>query len=67
VDTNLILNGTGGTPTWTYYLLASTNVSLPLSSWSAVQTGFFDGAGNFQLTNGTDPTLPQRFYILQMP
>lgn len=65
--TNLILSGTNGVPTWTYYLLASTNVSLPLSNWSAVQTGFFDGSGNFVLTNGTDPALSRQFYILQMP
>ena len=67
LDTNLILSGTNGSPTWTYYLLTSTNISLPLSNWSAVQTGFFDGSGNFQITNGTDPTLQQQFYILQMP
>ncbi len=66
-NTNLILSGTGGAPTWTFYLLASSNLSQPLSNWSAVQTGFFDGLGNFQVTNGTDPTVLQQFYILQMP
>jgi uncharacterized repeat protein (TIGR03806 family) len=65
--TNLILTGTSGVPTWTYYILASTNVTLPLSNWSTVQTGFFDNFGSFQVTNGTDPTVPQMFYILQLP
>ena len=66
-NTNLILSGTSGPAAWTYYLLASTNLSLPLSNWTAVQTGFFDGSGNFQLTNGADPSLSKRFYILQVP
>ena len=67
VNTNLVLAGTAGAPTWTFYLLASTNISSPLSNWSAVQTGAFDAFGNFQLTNGEDPTLPQNFFILQLP
>jgi hypothetical protein len=66
-NTNVVLAGTAGAPTWTYYLLASTNISAPLSNWSAVQTGAFDSLGNFQLTNGEDPTIPQSFYILQLP
>lgn len=66
-NTNLVMAGTAGAPTWTYYLLASTNISSPLSNWSAVQTGAFDAFGNFQITNGEDPTIPQNFFILQLP
>ena len=48
-------------------LLASTNVSLPLSNWGAVGTDFFDSGGHFRFTNTLDPGQPRRFYILQLP
>jgi hypothetical protein len=55
-------NGAGGT----YKVLTSTNVLLPRSNWSILQSGMFDGSGNFSITNpiGTNNL---RFYQLQVP
>ena len=64
---DLIVSGTNGVPNWSYYLLASTNVALPLTNWTPVATGLFDGTGNFRLTNSLDLNVSQRFYLLQVP
>ena len=66
-DTNLLIQGTNGTPNHTYYLLASTNIAEPLTDWAAVATSLFDAGGNFAVTNSVDPVLPQRFYRVQVP
>jgi len=62
----LVINGTNGTTSGTYYVLASTNVALPLSSWTPVRTDAFVN-GNFSFTNTLDPNLTRQFYIIQMP
>jgi rhamnogalacturonan endolyase len=60
--------GGGGTPKWDYYVLASTNIMLPLSQWTRILTNQFDAtSGNFSVTNSINPGLPQQFYLLQMP
>jgi hypothetical protein len=51
IGNDLILSGTGGTPGWTYYVIASTNPTLPLASWIVVSTNRFDGNGYFSITN----------------
>jgi hypothetical protein len=65
---NLVLNGTNGVAT-TYYLLASTNLALPLAQWASVSTNTLSGSGNFTITatNVVTPNTPQQFYILQAP
>ena len=45
-------------------LLTSTNVALPLTNWTPIATNRFDGSGQFNLTNGINPGVPQQFYIL---
>jgi autotransporter-associated beta strand protein len=60
-------NGAGGTPNWYYYVLTSTNLALPLNQWSRAATNQFDGAGNFGWTNSLETTVPQKFYLLQLP
>jgi autotransporter-associated beta strand protein len=64
---NLVFSGTGGVSNGTYYVLTSTNLGLPISQWAPVATNQFDGGGNFNSTNSYDPTLPQSFYLLQLP
>jgi len=54
--------GAGGT----YHLLTSTNVALPLASWTVLTNGNFDANGNFSSTNATG-TSSQQFFILQVP
>lgn len=64
---NLLISGSNGTPNASYYLLTSTNVSLPSANWSRVATNQFDANGLFNLTNPVDPATPQLFYRLQLP
>jgi alpha-galactosidase len=64
---NFVFNGTNGVPKWAYYVLASTNLILPIDQWQHVATNFFDGAGNFNFTNSLDQNASQEFYLLQLP
>ncbi len=54
--------GAGGS----YHLLSSTNLLLPVSSWTPLGGGNFDANGNFSITNGST-TNSQEFYILKVP
>ena len=61
----LVFSGTGGAPGWPYYVLASTNLTLPPAQWQFIATNQFDGSGNFTVTNLVYTNVPQRFYLLQ--
>jgi len=65
--TNLLLSGSGGLPGWTYYVLVSTNISLPAAQWTRLATNVFDASGNFNFTNGIASGTPQKFYLLLVP
>lgn len=65
--TNLVLAGTNGPANGSYTVLASTNVTLPLSNWSPLATRQFDGQGSFNFTNALAPGIPQRFFQLRTP
>ncbi len=64
---NLILNGTNGTGSagGTFYVLSSTNVAAPLSSWLYVSTNAFGAGGAFSVTNAIVPGVPNNFYMLK--
>jgi hypothetical protein len=62
--TNLLLSGTG-VPGNTFYVLSSTNVTLPLSLWQRVATNSFDINGNVTFTAPFTPGVSQAFYRLQ--
>ena len=62
---NLIFSGTGGTPAAQYYILASTNLALPLADWTRLATNKFDANGNFSYTNGVGKNTPREFFILK--
>jgi hypothetical protein len=64
---SLIFGGTGGVANANYYLLATTNLALPLANWTPVLTNQFDNNGNFNFTNPMDTNAPQNFYRLQLP
>jgi hypothetical protein len=64
--TSLIINGTNGTPGLQFEVLASTNIALPLASWTSIATNTFN-AGNFSVTNTVDSGAPQSFYLLRVP
>jgi hypothetical protein len=50
-----------------YYVLASSNITSPVSSWSSVATGAFDPNGNFALTDPLPTNTSQWFFKLQVP
>jgi hypothetical protein len=51
----------------TYYALASTNLALPLASWTRIATNSYDASGNFSYTNGMSVGTAKKFYLLQLP
>jgi len=65
--TNLIFNGTGGPAGSNYVMLASTNLALPLTNWTALATNTFDGSGRFYYTNPVSPAKPRQFFIFKLP
>jgi autotransporter-associated beta strand protein len=64
---SISISGSGGPALGNYYVLASTNVVLPLSSWASIATNQFDANGNFSFSATINPAEPQRFYALQLP
>ncbi len=62
---NIILTGSGGTPGGNYYLLTTTNLTLPVTQWTRLATNLFDGSGNFNCTNAVNLGWSQTFYQLQ--
>jgi hypothetical protein len=62
---NLIFSGTGGTNNGTYYVLTSTNLTIPLTNWTPLVTNTFDATGAFSVTNAISPTVPKQFYIIK--
>lgn len=66
--TNLVLHAGNGQTGGTYFALTSTNLELPLSKWTPVNTNVLGVSGSFTITatNGFTPSIGQRFYILKM-
>jgi autotransporter-associated beta strand protein len=64
---NIIISGdsTNGTLSGNYYVLRSTNVTLPITQWTPIQTNAFGGGGTFNFS--APMTSPQLFYIIQLP
>jgi hypothetical protein len=64
-NTNIIITGTNnnGTAGGSYVVLSSTNVALPISSWSLLSTQSFNADGSLNFTNGI--TAPNSYYIIQ--
>ncbi len=67
VLTNLIFTGTGGIASSNYYVLTSTNIALPMSSWTRLNTNVFDSSGRFAFTNAVVATNRNRYYLIQLP
>lgn len=64
---NVTITGSGGSPGGNYYVLSSTDLGLPLASWTAMATNQFDASGNFSISMPVTSTEPQRFFLLQIP
>lgn len=56
-------NGPSG---WTYSVLASTNLSVPLSNWTVIATNTFDRNGSFRFSDDDVSHAPQGFYALAL-
>jgi len=65
--TSVVVSGDGGVTGGNYYLLASTNLNLPLAEWMRVATNQFGAGGSFVFTNDPGATGPQMFYRLMLP
>ncbi len=63
---NLILSGSNGKPFANYVELTSTNLDLPVASWTPLLTNQFDASGDFSITNPIDPASLQSFYLLKL-
>jgi hypothetical protein len=64
---NFVMTGTNNLgPGGTYHVLASTNLLLPLTNWTVLANGNFDGSGKFFFTNAIG-TNPWQFYLLRVP
>jgi hypothetical protein len=66
---NIVLSATNGTLNGPVNVLTSTNLALPIGSWTLVISTNFDGSGNlnYSVSGGFNATTPQRFYLLQTP
>jgi autotransporter-associated beta strand protein len=65
VNGNLVCSGTGAPADWSYRVLTSTNVTLPLAQWTSIATNQTDAGGNFFATNRVGTNVLQSFLILQ--
>jgi autotransporter-associated beta strand protein len=67
IGTNLVMSGSNGVPSGTYYVVGSTNVGLPLVNWTSIATNSFDANGNFIFTNSVKASVPRQFFRLNLP
>jgi pectate lyase len=65
--TNLIFTGSSGWPNGTNYLIATTNLALPLAQWTRLATNRFDAVGNYAVTNAAPGGGAHKFYGLNIP
>jgi autotransporter-associated beta strand protein len=64
---NFVLTGTGGIQGNSYTILSSTNLAVPVGSWTPVATNVFGPGGTFGFTNAMNPSDVQTFYLLRIP
>ncbi len=62
----VLITGTNGTPNGDYDVLASTDLSTPVSQWPIIATDPFDTNGNFSFLDSIAPDLGQRFYAIHV-
>jgi autotransporter-associated beta strand protein len=64
---NVILTGSGGTPSGSFTWLTTTNVGAPIAQWTTNTTGTFDGSGNFSNAFPVTKSERSRFFRLRVP
>ena len=60
----MILRGSNGPSSSTYQVIATTNITLPVSNWPSIAAHSFDLSGNFDSTNPVTLGLKQQFFRL---
>lgn len=60
--TNLIFTGTNGTADTNYYVLAATNLALPMTNWGVISTNQFGPGGAVNFTNPLNLNSAQIFF-----
>lgn len=58
--------GSGGTPDWSFDVLTTTNLSMPLLDWPVAAQGLFNSNGNFNVSLPPPGFEPQRYYRLRV-
>jgi hypothetical protein len=65
--TNLIFNGAGGPAGGTNYLVATTNIALPVATWPRVMTNTFSLGGSYAITSAIPAGLPLQAFRSALP
>ncbi len=65
-ETSLIFSGAGGPAGGTNFLIATTNIWVPVSQWSEEATGQFDITGGYAVTNPLPANLAGQIYRLRL-
>jgi len=63
----LVIAGTNGAAGENYYVLATTNLFLPMTNWDIISTNQFGPGGSLNFTSPLNPGLPQMYYRLRRP
>jgi hypothetical protein len=62
---NIIVSGSGGSASGTFYVLTATNLLTPLTNWVVWSTNTYDSGGNFSVTNPVTAGTRQRYYRIK--
>ncbi|HZM06451.1 MAG TPA: autotransporter-associated beta strand repeat-containing protein, partial [Candidatus Saccharimonadales bacterium] len=62
---NLVFSGTGGPDNAHFYLLTTTNLALPLSSWTILSTNTFSATGTFTVSTPINPGSQSSFFAVE--
>ncbi len=64
---SVLISGNNGPANRVYYVIATTDISLPEAQWPPIATNRFDPSGYFSATNSMDTSVPQYFFKLAVP
>ncbi len=64
---SLRFSGTNGLIGGAYAIWSSTNLATPLTNWTQAGSGYFDGNGNFSVSNVINLNAAQQFFMLRLP
>jgi hypothetical protein len=62
---SLVIAGTNGLANDVYYVLTSTNLALPLASWTPIATNTFDASGHFSVSLPYSEGDEQQYYSIK--